>query len=63
MSKLPKYSSITKLMKETLKAKPDMQYEDGEKLIKKFFPESLFNRKHFSWYKAALKRGALKGVR
>ena len=55
--------SITKLMKEQLRKNPQLTIEVTMKLIKKYFPKSKFKQSHLSWYKSAMKRGALKGVR
>lgn len=62
-AKKSKYGSITALMKERLKAEPGMKFDKAEGLVKANFPRSRFNERHLSWYKSALKRGALKGVR
>ncbi len=63
MGRRPKYSSITAMMKQELRFNPGMKYEAAEKMVKGQFKRSRFDRRHFSWYKAAAKRGALKGVR
>lgn len=58
-----RYSSITVMMKEVLRKEPEMSFKKAISLVKRFFPRSRFNERHLSWYKSALKRGALKGVR
>jgi len=63
MTKKAKYGSITALMKALLKTEAKNSYEKTLKEVKSFFPESKFNERHFSWYKSAFKRGALKGIR
>ena len=59
----PKYASITRLMKELFKRHPEAKFEAAEKEVKALFKVSKFDRRHFSWYRCAFKRGALKGVR
>ena len=62
-SRKPKYGSITKLMKELFKRHPEAKFEAAEKEVRVLFKASKFDRRHFSWYRCAFKRGALKGVR
>lgn len=59
--KAKKMSSITLLMKGMLKKNFDVKYEDAKKAVGKM--SAAFDRRHFSWYKSAFKRGALKGTR
>lgn len=55
--------SITLLIKEELTKDPEINYSGIKSKVHKFFPESKFNERHFSWYKSAFKRGILKGVK
>lgn len=57
--------SITAFFKQRL-AEPGYTLEKAKADVKKLFPKARFNdnpERHFSWYKSAFKRGALKGVR
>jgi len=58
-----KTRTITALMKHTLSMDPFMKFKRAAILVKRSFPGSKFNERHLSWYKSALKRGVLKGVR
>ncbi len=62
-AKYSKFGSITGLMKETLKQRPEIKFEQALSIVKRSFPSSRFNERHLSWYKSAYKRGVLKGVR
>lgn len=57
------FKSITILVKEKLAKDPEIKYAAIKAQVVKFFPESKFNERHFSWYKSAFKRGVLKGSR
>lgn len=63
MKKIAKYPSITVMIKQKLAENPEVKYSAVKTIVTKFFPESKFNERHFSWYKSAFKRGILKGVR
>ena len=58
-----KWSSITRLVKESLREDESIKYDAIMRLVKRFFPESRFNERHWSWYKTSYRKGALKGVK
>jgi len=53
--------SITSLLKGMLRDSPGLKYATAKKAVGA--RSKVFDERHFSWYKSAYKRGALKGVR
>ena len=51
-----KHKSVKALMEEILTSDPEIKYEDAEAQVKAEFPDSAFNKGHFSWYKRKILR-------
>lgn len=51
VSKSGKFNSIRALVESLIKKNKDMEFAAMEKEIKKEYPDSKFNNKHYAWYR------------
>lgn len=51
VSKSGKFKSIRDLVESLIKKNKDMEFAVMEKEIKKEYPDSKFNNKHYAWYR------------
>lgn len=57
ISKSGKYESIRHMMEALFKGNKKLESEEAVKAVKKEYPASAFNGKHFAWYKAKIMSG------